>query len=93
MESGPAERRKAWWGRRAYALEARAGRGTAPGGAGGERRGVGEGRAGLPRAGAWGFLSLTCMPGAAARWLRELGAAPGWGVARACGALGMVGGF
>lgn len=40
-----------------------------------------------------GSLSLTCMPGAAARQLRALGAARGWGVERACGARGMVGGF
>lgn len=61
--------------------------------AGGEGRAVGEGRAGLPRVEVWGALSLTCMPGAAARRLRALGAAPAWGVAGMRGARGMVGGF
>ena len=92
-ESGPAVGCGARRARRASGLEARAGRGAAPGGLGGEGRGVGEGRAGRPRVGMWGALSLTCMPGAAARRLRALGAAPAWGLAGTRGARGMVGGF
>lgn len=65
----------------------RAGRG------GGEGLGVRRDKAGLPRVGAWGSLSLTCVPGAAARQLLALGAAPGWGDAGAGGVRGMVRGL
>lgn len=72
MEPEPEEGWKAPRGRALRGFKAGARARDPAGRSGGESRRVGKSRVGLPWVGAWGSLSLTCMPGAAARQLRAL---------------------